>query len=136
MTDTQDKTSWKSGWREVAGRRVFFRSRWEANYGRYLQWLKEHGAITEWEHEPETFWFEKIRRGTRSYLPDFRIIELNGSIVFHEVKGWMDQRSRTKINRMRIHHKAVKLIVIPRKTYKQIEGQVGRMIEGWEWSKP
>ncbi|HXJ61930.1 MAG TPA: hypothetical protein VNU68_35270 [Verrucomicrobiae bacterium] len=135
VPDTDSQRSWKSGWREVAGRRVFFRSSWEANYGRYLQWLKEHSAIAEWEHEPQVFWFNKIKRGTRSYLPDFRVTELNGEIAYHEVKGWMDQRSRTKIKRMRIYHGKVKLIVIPRKTYKMIEGQVGRMIEGWEWSK-
>lgn len=124
--------SWKAGWRVVGDRRIFFRSRWEANYGRYLDWLKHHGAIAEWEHEPETFWFDKIKRGSRSYLPDFRITELDGSVAYHEVKGWMDARSVTKIKRMRIYHKHIKLVVIPKKTYRLIERQVARMIPGWE----
>lgn len=136
ITDSQEsRGKWKGGHREIAGRRVFFRSRWEANYGRYLQWLKEHGAITEWEHEPITFWFEKIRRGTRSYLPDFRVTENNGSVAYHEVKGWMTQRSATAINRMRIYHPTVTLIVIPAKTYRLIEKQVSGLVAGWERDK-
>jgi hypothetical protein len=125
--------SWKAGWREFGGKRTFFRSRWEANYGRYLQWLKEKNVIADWEHEPITFWFEKIRRGVRSYLPDFRVTELNGSIAYHEVKGWMDKRSRTTIHRMAIYHKKVKLIVIEKKTYYDIEDKVSRLIVGWEF---
>ena len=110
--------SWKSGWREVAGRRIFFRSKWEANYGFYLEWLRTLGYIAKWEHEPHVFWFEKIKRGCRSYLPDFRVTENNGSIVFHEVKGWMDARSKTKINRMRIHYPNVVLAVIDKTQYE------------------
>lgn len=124
--------SWKAGWREIAGRRIFFRSRWESNYGLYLQWLKEHGIIAEWEHEPETFWFEKIRRGVRSYLPDFRVTELNGSIAYHEVKGWMDPKSKTKIKRMAKYHAQVKLIVISKNVYRGIEAKVSGLVVGWE----
>jgi hypothetical protein len=127
-----DGLSWKAGWREVAGRRIFFRSMWEANWGRYLQWLKDRGGIVEWEHEPETFWFEKIRRGTRSYLPDFRVTERNGSIVYHEVKGWMDDRSKTKIARMARYHPKVKLIVIEKKQYHSVGDALGKIIPEWE----
>jgi biotin operon repressor len=126
--------SWKAGWREFGGRRIYFRSRWEANWGRYLEWLKQNERIAGWEHEPVTFWFEKIRRGSRSYLPDFRVTELSGSVIFHEVKGWMDRRSKTKIKRMGIYHKSVKLLVIQKKTYKQVESKVAALIEGWEYS--
>ena len=91
--------SCKSGWREIGGIRKYYRSRWEANYARYLEFLKVNGEIEKWEHEPETFWFEGIKRGVMSYLPDFRVTEKNGDIVFHEVKGWMDARSITKIKR-------------------------------------
>ena len=40
-----------------------------------LEWLKKNKQIKKWEHEPETFWFEGIMRGCRSYLPDFRVTE-------------------------------------------------------------
>ncbi len=50
---------------------TYFRSRWERNWARYLNFLVQHGEITGWEYEPKTFWFHKIKRGTRSYKPDF-----------------------------------------------------------------
>lgn len=124
--------SWKAGWREVAGRRVFFRSRWEANYARYLQWLKDRGEIREWEHEPETFWFEGIKRGNVSYLPDFRVTEMSSAIVYHEVKGWMDDGSKTKIKRMAKYHPKVRLIVVDSKAYRAIAKQARSLVPGWE----
>lgn len=88
-----------SGWRVVGGRRVYFRSKFEANYGRYLQFLKEVGQILDWEHEPKTFWFEGIKRGCVSYLPDFKVILDSKTHEWHEVKGYLDAKSKTKIKR-------------------------------------
>lgn len=127
--------TWKAGWREIGGKRNFYRSRWEANYARYLEWLKTGGHITEWEHEPETFWFEQIKRGTRSYLPDFRVWENDGSSALHEVKGWMDQRSRTTLSRMKKYHPHENIMLIDGAQYRAIRRKVMRMIEGWEDSK-
>lgn len=124
--------SWKAGWRVIGENRKFYRSRWEANYAMYLQWLKENGKILKWEHEPETFWFDGIKRGCMSYLPDFRVTEVDGSICYHEVKGWMDDRSKTKIRRMAKYHPNVKLIVIDAKPYKALERQMSSVIVGWE----
>lgn len=124
--------SWKAGWREIGGRKIFARSRWEANYARYLEWLKINGQIREWEHEPETFWFEQIKRGARSYLPDFRITENNGSIVFHEVKGWFDARSKTKIKRMAKYHPTVTLRIISADWFKQNSRKLCGIVPCWE----
>ncbi len=126
--------TWKAGWREIGGKRKYFRSRWEANYARYLQFLKERGEIADWLHEPETFWFEKIKRGVRSYLPDFRVFENDGSSKLHEVKGWMDARSKTTLRRMAKYHPAETIIVIRERDYNSIARQLGRLIEGWEGS--
>lgn len=123
---------WKAGWREIGGQRCYFRSAWEANYARYLQWLLERGEIAKWEHEPETFWFEAIRRGTRSYLPDFRVTEINGSIRIHEVKGYMDPASKTKLKRMAKYYPDVVIILIDTKVYKSIAKTMAPMIAGWE----
>ena len=123
--------SWISQWAEIGGKRNFYRSRWELNYALYLQWLKENNQIIDWEHEPETFWFEGIMRGTRSYLPDFKVIELNGDVVYHEVKGWMDDRSKTKIKRMAKYHPNVKLIVIDAKAYKALAKTAKKFVKGW-----
>lgn len=124
--------NWKSGWREIGGVRKFYRSRWEANYARYLNWLQNRGDILDWKHEPETFWFEAIRRGVRSYLPDFRVWELDGSTKLHEVKGWMDTRSKTTLKRMAKYHPGETVIVIAERQYREIERKLGGLIEGWE----
>jgi hypothetical protein len=126
--------TWKAGWRTIGGVEKYYRSRWEANYARYLEWLKQRGNIQSWEHEPETFWFESIKRGCRSYLPDFKVIEKNGETVYHEVKGWMDARSKTKIKRMAKYHPLVKLTVIDSKRYAKLEKQVAGLIPTWEQS--
>lgn len=123
---------WKAGWREVGGQRVFFRSRWEANYARYLEWLCSIGQIMKWEHEPKTFWFEGVKRGCVSYLPDFRVTNKDESHEWHEVKGWMDARSATTIKRMIKYHPAEKLLVIREKEYRAIERKVAGVISGWE----
>lgn len=120
------------GWHIVGGKRCFFRSTWEANYARYLDWLKRRRLLADWEHEPDTFWFDAIKRGVRSYLPDFKVTENNGEIVYHEVKGHMDPRSKTKIKRMAKYHPTVKLIVIDAKTYRGLAISVRRLVPEWE----
>lgn len=102
----------KQGWREVGGKNIYFRSEWEARYARYLQVLKENGHIQDWLHEPQTFWFEEIRRGTRSYLPDFKVIKPDGTHYWVEVKGYLDRKSRTKISRFRKYYPSETLVVV------------------------
>ena len=124
--------SWKAAWRLVGSQRVFFRSRWEANYARYLEWLRTIGQIAGWEHEAKTFWFDGIKRGCVSYLPDFKVTNLDGSIEWHEVKGWMDARSKTTLARMARYHPTEKLVVIREKQYMEIKRKVSALINGWE----
>lgn len=121
-----------AAWRIIGVRNIYFRSRWEANYARYLEWLRLIGQIKIWEHEPVTFWFDGIRRGCVSYLPDFQVHNPDGSIEYHEVKGWFDPKSRTKIKRMAKYHPDVKLIVIGKKEYTAIGKKVACIIQGWE----
>lgn len=123
---------WKAGWRQIGSKSVYCRSRWEANYGRYLEWLKLAGQIADWEHEPKTFWFEGIKRGCVSYLPDFRVDNCNGSHEWHEVKGWMDARSATVLKRMAKYHPDEKIVLIREKQYREICRKVGALIHGWE----
>lgn len=132
VTNNREKCSWKAGWREIGGKRKYFRSKWEANYARYLEWLKEHNQIKEWQHENKTFWFDGIKRGCRSYLPDFEITNNNGTIEYHEVKGWYDDRSKTKTKRMAKYYPEVKLIIIFQKQYNDIKNKVGMLIKDWE----
>lgn len=100
------------GWFEIDGRRFFFKSKWELLYANHLQLLKKLKVISEWEYEPHTFWFENIKRGVRSYLPDFKITNQDGTHFWAEVKGFMDAKSLTKIKRLRKYYPEEKLMVI------------------------
>ena len=58
--------------RAAGGRRedlgeTWFRSSWEANYARYLNLLARMKIVERWEYEPETFWFDGVKRGAVSY---------------------------------------------------------------------
>jgi hypothetical protein len=103
--------------RSTVGKRAdldgqFFRSQAEANLAR----LFKHYRIP-WEYEPREFTFP-VKRGTRSYTPDFRIDltpwqdpnkskqawlrvleELEPTQYWIEVKGWMDPKSQTRLSR-------------------------------------
>ena len=127
--------SWAAGWRDIGTTPKYYRSRWEANYARYLEWLKVRGEIKDWAHEPETFWFEAIRRGVRSYKPDFRVWENNGTSCLHEVKGWMDSRSKTTLARMKKYYPSEKIILIDEPQYKAIRRAVMAIVPGWENSE-
>ena len=126
------KPTWKAGWRVIGKVKKYYRSKWEANFARYLQFLKNKGQIKSWQHEPETFWFEKIKRGCRSYLPDFKVVENSGKVVYYEIKGWMDAKSKTKLKRMAKYYPDINLVLIQKKQYQELNFKLSRLISGWE----
>jgi hypothetical protein len=121
----------RGGRREDLGGK-YFRSSWEANWARYLDWLKEKKQIRGWEFESETFEFVGIKRGTRFYTPDFKVENMDGSIERHEIKGYMDQRSATKLKRMEKYHPDVKITVIGQKEYSAVASTMKALIPAWE----
>lgn len=127
--DSPQYSNRKSGHREDLG--IFVRSAWEANYARYLNWLISQRQIKSWRYEPVTFWFEKIKRGVRSYKPDFEITNLDDSIEYHEVKGYDHPRGITARKRMAIYHPHVKLVLIDEAQYKEIR-KWKRLMPDWE----
>lgn len=112
----------------------YFRSRYEANYARYLNFLITNGEpIAKWEYEPDTFEFGKIKRGTRFYTPDFKLYFKDGHIEYHEIKGWDYPRGRTARKRFAKYYPHLTLVLIDADWFKAIKKQgVSRMIEGWE----
>ena len=97
----------------------------ERNYARLLNFQK-----IRWEYEKQTFWFTKIKRGVRSYLPDFWLPDTQEYI---EIKGYLDPRSKTKLKRMRIYYPEVKVILIQSDFFKQIEkNKTCLLIPHWE----
>ncbi len=131
------------GWRVIADRKIFFRSRWEYNYACYLQFLKVHGKIIEWAFEEKTFWFEGIKRGTMSYLPDFMVtllVKEKSDLIessrlaqeIHEVKGYMDARSATKLKRMLKQYPQYKIVLIDENWFRANAKKMKHIIPGWE----
>lgn len=127
-TRIRPNQSVKSGWFQADGKRYYMRSGWEINYAHYLNFLKKHGEIKDWSYETDEFWFEGIKRGCRSYLPDFKVINMDGSIEYHEVKGHMDQKSRTKLARMARYYPEIKVELIDSRRYRAIMKSAGLFI--------
>lgn len=123
----------RGGTREDLG--FYVRSRWEANVARYLIFLEKNKEIYKWEYEPDTFWFHNIKRGTRSYTPDFKIWETKESEPYYwEVKGYMDQKSKTRMKRMAKYYPDVRIDLIMKDEYKEIS-KWKKMIDNWETDK-
>src|SRR5690606_25989907 len=86
----------------------------------YLDFLVKQGEIKNWMYEEDTFMFERIKLGTRSYTPDFKIFNNDETVEYHEVKGYMDQRSKTKLKRMYIYYPEIVIILVDRSFYSEI----------------
>ncbi len=112
---------------------VYFRSRYEANYARYLNFLISNSEIVKWEYESDTFWFHKIKRGVRSYTPDFKVYLNDGQVEYHEVKGWDYPRGMTARKRMGKYYSHVKLVLVGEEFFKAVRAQgFHRLIRNWE----
>jgi hypothetical protein len=125
------KSTWKQDWAEIGGKKNFYRSRWEYRYALYLEFMKKYKHIIDWEHEPKTFWFEGIKRGTNNYKPDFKIIFPSGNEEWHEVKGYMDSKSATKIKRMKKYYPEVILRIIDKNWFKENGPKLKMILKGW-----
>ena len=132
MTQTHRNRKRSKGGKRADLGGLYVRSAWEANYARYLNWLVAQGEIEAWEYEPDTFWFHGIKRGTRSYTPDFKIYNNGGTVEYHELKGWMSPKSKTQLKRMARYHPAVKIVLIDADAYRSIARQIKRLIPHWE----
>lgn len=112
---------------------IYVRSSWEGNYCRYLNFMKGLGEIVSWEYEPQTFRFAAIQRGTQSYTPDFKVVFPDGHYEWHEVKGWMDAKSQTKLKRMAKYYPTERIVIIDKAWFAQARRSgLSRMIPHWE----
>jgi len=85
----------------------FMRSRWEANVARWFNHKKK-----VWSYEPEVFFFDGVKHGTVSYLPDFKV-----GTLWVEVKGQLDPKGKTAVRRFKKFHP---------KEFKKLRAIVGR----------
>jgi len=88
--------------------------------------------MVKWEFEPMTFWFMKIKRGIRSYLPDFKVWPQGSPYYYVEVKGYMDAKSKTKIKRMAKYYPRIDLRVVGKAEYKVLTARYSHL-PGWEF---
>lgn len=107
------------GWCQVGANHCYFRSKMEVLFAQYLQFLVHHKIILKWEYEPKTFWFEKIKRGVRSYKPDFLVHLPHNRRYWVEVKGHMDRRSIVKLKRFQRFYPNEEIHVINAQWFKE-----------------
>lgn len=124
-----------AAWATIGDKRIYYRSLWERNFARYLQWKKENFLIQDWQHEPKTFWFEEIKRGVRSYLPDYLVTTITSGDVWYEVKGYYDSKSLTKIKRFHKYYPEEKLFLIDAKWFAENNKRMRLLIPAWETGK-
>lgn len=65
----------------------------EGNYANHLELRKLTGEIRKWRFEAVRFTLAP----KTTYTPDFEVVMENGSIEFHETKGFWRQTGRVKI---------------------------------------
>jgi len=88
-------------WTDCCGRELVFKSQWELSYAKYLD---DNGF--EWEYEPHKFILDGY-----SYTPDFSVVTGKG-IEYHEVKGWLDDRTVSRILAFARKYSDLKLKII------------------------
>lgn len=120
------------GYRVVGGRKIYFKSGWEVNFAIYCEFLKKKFVIIDWLYEPATFWYNNIKRGVRSYKPDFKIIRENGTHYWVEVKGYMDAKSKTKIKRFNKYYPEEELHVVDRNWFIRTQRELPLLTQSWE----
>ena len=121
---------WK-GWVEIDGKRMYLKSNWERRYCLYLSLMVKHKYVVDYQYEPETFWFQGIKRGTNNYKPDFRVEFPSGKVEYYEVKGYETSKDRTKYNRMKKYHPNIILNVVDGKWFKENGSKLKSIIKEW-----
>ena len=127
----EGRVTWKQGWEIVGDKRCYFKSRWEFRYAQYLEFMKKHNKIVDWQYEPKTFYFEGIKRGTTNYKPDFLVTFPSGNSEWFEVKGFMDSKSKTKIKRMAKYHPSEKLNIVDKFWFTTNSPLLKKVIKNW-----
>ena len=108
----------------IQGVTIYMRSGWELEYACYLDMLIEFGIIESWEYEPKQFDFKQWLKKAKSYLPDFKLNFYNGTSEYHEVKGYMDKVSKTKIKRFLKYYPENYLKIIDLAWFKAYSGSM------------
>lgn len=110
---------------EIGGNDYVFKSSWEVEVAKRLHELCLDGFILDWSYESRHFNFDDMKRGTRSYCPDFEVKRLDGSVFYIEVKGWKMERSMKRIRMFQERYPDVELYIIDEKEYGKVLSEGG-----------
>lgn len=119
MTTSPKAAKSKPGIRGDISPNICFYSTWEANIARVFNLLG-----IKWEYAPKIF-----NLGAHTYRPDFYLSDDN---KFIEVKNFMGEYSLMRDREFRKRFPNIKLDVISKEEYKQIEEQYKSLIDEWE----
>lgn len=111
--------------------KIYFRSKTEANWARWLDFQLHSGELANWLYEPVQFRFGVFRRNN-FYKPDFLLINKDGTYIFHEVKGWMDNDSKVRMNRMKRFYPEINVELVMATRVKAVGKKMSGIIDGWE----
>jgi hypothetical protein len=94
--------------------------------------LVKTGELSKWEYEPKTFYFEGENRGAVNYTPDFFLVWADGRQEYHEVKGYMTDKSASQLRKMSKFFPSVRLVLIGKSEYSDIRRRWHKALPGWE----
>lgn len=108
---------------KINGKDYTFKSTWEVEIAKRLQSLLDNGYIYSWDYESKHFNFQDMKRGIRSYCPDFEVVLADQTCLYIEVKGWKMPTSMKRIEMFRERYPHVKFYLIDDKEYGKILSQ-------------
>jgi hypothetical protein len=112
----------KAGVRLDIDPNLYFFSRWEANFARILNFKG-----IAWKFQPKRFQLE-----TQKYTPDFYLPALDEYI---EIKNFLSDYSKRRDDEFRKCFPHVKLTLILKSDYLELQKQFAPLINTWEYSK-
>ena len=110
----------KAGIRKDISDKIYFYSRWEANFARLQNYLG-----VKWEYEPKTFDI-----GKQNYTPDFYLPKFDKYI---EVKNFLWKYSKIRDEKFRKLYPNIKLQLLLKEDYLKLENKYSHLIKNWEY---
>lgn len=110
----------KAGIREDISDKIYFYSRWEANFARLQNYLG-----IKWEYEPKTF-----DLGSQNYTPDFYLPKFD---TYIEVKNFLWKYSKIRDKKFRKLYPNIKLQLLLKEDYLKLENKYSKLIKNWEY---
>lgn len=129
--EKKSKNRYASGKRADLDNR-YFRSSWEANVARYLNFLQSKGKILKWEYEVDEFEFPVKRGRGKTCKPDFKVWLTVELFEYWEIKGYLDKVSATKLKRMQMHYPQYQIVLYDRRKYTEEICPFKSLLPGWE----